>query len=112
MTLLESAIASHPDLLEATGGGVSSGAAGGVSSGAGAQQQARFRCVEDDVVRVVAIALGVRGQQATLCCMRSMKNEQLRHYKIFDGLDDDQLNKFHSVMVKEKVDSGKRFNIR
>ena len=46
MTLLESAIASHPDLLEATGGGVSSGAAGGVSSGAGAQQQARFRCVE------------------------------------------------------------------
>ncbi len=38
-----------------------------------------------------------------------MKNEQLRHYKIFDGLDDDQLNKFHSVMVKEKVDSGKRF---
>ena len=38
-----------------------------------------------------------------------MKNEQLRHYKIFDGLDDNQLNKFHSVMVKEKVDSGKRF---
>jgi CRP-like cAMP-binding protein len=38
-----------------------------------------------------------------------MKNEQLKHYKIFEGLDDNQLNKFHSVMVKEKVDSGKRF---
>ena len=54
MTLLESAIASHPDLLEATGGGVgsghdpgvSSGDGGRVSSGAGGKQQARFRCVE------------------------------------------------------------------
>ena len=50
MTLLEAAIASHPDLLEATGGGVGSGHDAGVSSGdgggAGGKQQARFRCVE------------------------------------------------------------------
>ena len=50
MTLLEAAIASHPDLLEATGGGVGSGHDAGVSSGdgggGGGKQQARFRCVE------------------------------------------------------------------
>ena len=30
-----------------------------------------------------------------------MKNEQLKNYKIFEDLDDDQLNKFHPIIEKE-----------
>ena len=32
-----------------------------------------------------------------------MKNEQLKNYKIFEDLDDDQLNKFHPIIEKEKT---------
>ena len=40
-----------------------------------------------------------------------MKNELLKNYKIFEDLDDDQLNKFHPIIEKEKIEAGKRFII-
>ena len=38
-----------------------------------------------------------------------MKNEQLKNYKIFENLNDDQIDKFHSAIKKEKIDSGNKF---
>ena len=38
-----------------------------------------------------------------------MKNEQLKNYKIFENLSDDQINKFHPVLSKEKIDRGNKF---
>ena len=38
-----------------------------------------------------------------------MNNELLKNYKIFEDLDDDQLNKFHPIIEKEKIEAGKRF---
>ena len=38
-----------------------------------------------------------------------MKNEQLKNYKIFEDLNDDQIDKFHSAIKKEKIDSGNKF---
>ena len=38
-----------------------------------------------------------------------MKNEQLKNYKIFEDLDDDQLKKLHPIIEKEKIEAGKRF---
>lgn len=38
-----------------------------------------------------------------------MKNEQLKNYKIFENLNDDQIDKFHPVISKEKIESGNKF---
>ena len=38
-----------------------------------------------------------------------MKNEQLKNYKIFENLNDDQIDKFHPTIKKEKIDSGNKF---
>jgi len=38
-----------------------------------------------------------------------MKNEQLKNYKIFENLNDDQIDKFHPAINKEKIDSGNKF---
>ena len=38
-----------------------------------------------------------------------MKNEQLKNYKIFENLNDNQIDKFHSAIKKEKIDSGNKF---
>ena len=40
-----------------------------------------------------------------------MNNELLKNYKIFEDLDDDQLNKFHPIIEKEKIEAGKSFII-
>ena len=41
-----------------------------------------------------------------------MKNEQLKNYKIFEDLDDDQLNKFHPIIEKEKIEAGKGLSLK
>ena len=41
-----------------------------------------------------------------------MKNEQLKNYKIFENLNDDQIDKFHPAIKKEKIDSGNKFITR
>ena len=38
-----------------------------------------------------------------------MKNEQLKNFKIFENLTDEQIDKFHPVLTKEKIDSGNKF---
>ena len=38
-----------------------------------------------------------------------MKNEQLKNYKIFENLNNEQIDKFHSVLNKQKIDSGNKF---
>ena len=38
-----------------------------------------------------------------------MKNEQLKNYKIFEDLDDGQLDIFHAIISKEKVEANSKF---
>lgn len=38
-----------------------------------------------------------------------MKNEQLKNYKIFENLSDEQIDKFHPAIKKEKIDRGNKF---
>ena len=38
-----------------------------------------------------------------------MKNEQLKNYKIFEDLDDNQLDIFHPILSKEKVEANSKF---
>ena len=38
-----------------------------------------------------------------------MKNEQLKNFKIFENLTDQQIDKFHPVLTSEKIDSGNKF---
>ena len=37
-----------------------------------------------------------------------MKNEQLKNYKIFENLTDNQIEKFRPVLNKKEVDGGNR----
>ena len=38
-----------------------------------------------------------------------MKNEQLKNYKIFEDLDDNQLDIFHPIISKQKVEANSKF---
>lgn len=38
-----------------------------------------------------------------------MKNEQLKNYKIFEDLDDSQLDIFHPIISKQKVEANSKF---
>lgn len=38
-----------------------------------------------------------------------MKNEQLKNYKIFENLTDDQVEKFRPILNKKEVDGGNKF---
>lgn len=38
-----------------------------------------------------------------------MKNEQLKNYKIFENLTDDQVEKFRPILNKKEVDAGNKF---
>ena len=38
-----------------------------------------------------------------------MKNEQLKNYKIFENLTDDQIEKFRPILNKKEVDGGNKF---
>ena len=38
-----------------------------------------------------------------------MKNEQLKNYKIFENLTDDQIEKFRPILNKKEVDAGNKF---